>query len=211
MHRASAIFSSLIVPFLFVLPSTAQAQIKQPGQHPHYAFELEPHFTFQWDHGPDYYGSEGVGLGLRASIPLFHNGPIPSINNNMAITFGLDWVHFGYDRNAACVRFRGGFCNNNWDFSANALWFPVALQWNFFVHKSISVFGEVGLAFAHTRYSWAQPCPQSPNGLCEYRDSSTRFPYFVFYPGARFMLSDSIGITVRVGYPHLTAGASFLF
>jgi hypothetical protein len=37
--------------------------------------------------GPD---SEGFGAGFRASIPLFHNGPIDTINNNMAITFGFD-------------------------------------------------------------------------------------------------------------------------
>jgi hypothetical protein len=206
MRRSLAFLSPLLALF-FAAP--AFAQIKQPGAHPHYGFELEPHLTFQWDHGPAYYGSEGVGLGLRAAIPLFHNGPIPKINNNMAISFGLDWVHFGYDRGAACRRYRGGFCDD-WDFTANAFWFPVTLQWNFFVHKSISVFGEVGLAFVHTRYSWAEPCG-SPNGLCEVSDSSTRFPYFVFYPGARFMLSDTIGITVRVGYPHLTAGVSFLF
>jgi hypothetical protein len=208
MHRALA-FLSLLFAIALASPGFAQAVIKQPGAHTRYGVELEPHFTFQWDNGPDYYADDGVGLGMRVGIPLFHNGPIPQINNSMAISFGLDWVHFGYDRNAACRRYRGAYCDD-WDFSANSLWFPVTLQWNFYVHKSITVFGEVGFAIRHSRYSWLEPCAGGPAGYCEYTDSSTRFPYFVFYPGARFMLSDAIGITVRVGYPHFTAGVSFL-
>jgi hypothetical protein len=199
-------FIQFVIPVLACLLSRpAAAQIKQPGSHPRYGFELEPHLTVEWDGGPSYYGREGVGLGLRASIPLFHNGPIDKINNNMAISFGLDWVHFSYDRARTCREFRDFYCD---DFDANAFWLPVTLQWNFFVHKRISVFGEVGLAIVHENYSWARPCA---GGFCEYRDSATHFPRFVFYPGARFMLSDSIGITVRLGYPHLTAGVSFLF
>jgi hypothetical protein len=204
--------SHLLLPLLVcVLPRLAAAQvIKQPGAHPHYSFELEPHLTVQWDGGgPAYFGREGVGLGLRASIPLFHNGPIDTINNNMAITFGLDWVHFGYDRARACRDIRDFYCDG--DYSANAFWLPVALQWNFFVHKRISVFGEVGLAILHETWSWARPCAGTPNGFCDYRDSDTSLVNFVFYPGARFMVSDTIGFTVRLGYPHLTLGASFLF
>jgi hypothetical protein len=194
-----------------LLARPAAAQIKQPGAHPRYSFELEPHLTVGWaGPGPAHLRREGVGVGLRASIPLFHNGPIDSINNNMAITFGLDWVHFGYDRGRACRDFRDFACDQ--DLSASAFWLPVALQWNFFVHKRISVFGEVGLAIRHETWAWARPCgPGSPEPWCEYRESETRFLNFVFYPGARFMLSDTIGITLRVGYPHLTAGVSFLF
>lgn len=203
--------SYLAIPALccaFARP--AAAQIKQPGSHTRYSFELEPHLTVEWAGGPDYFGDEGVGLGLRASIPLFHNGPIDSINNNMAITFGVDWVHFGYDRGRACRDFRGIYCDQ--DFSANAFWLPVGLQWNFFVHKRISVFGEVGLAIVHENWAWSRPCgPGAGAPFCEYRESDTRLLNMVFYPGARFMLSDNIGLTLRLGYPHLTAGASFLF
>jgi hypothetical protein len=193
-----------------LLARPAAAQIKQPGAHPKYSLELEPHLTVEWDGGPAYFGRDGVGLGLRASIPLFHNGPIDSINDSMAISFGLDWVHFSYDRARACHDFRDFYCDH--EFSANAFWLPVTLQWNFFVHKRIRVFGEVGLAIVHTNWSWARPCPPgSVEPVCEYRESDTDFVNFVFYPGARFMLSDSIGLTLRIGYPHLPAGASFLF
>jgi hypothetical protein len=32
----------------------------------------------------------------------------------------------------------------------------------------------------------------------------------MFEGGARFMIADTIGFTLRVGWPHLTAGMSFL-
>ena len=157
-----------------------------------------------------HYSNEGVGLGLRASIPLFHNGPITTINNSMAITFGVDWLHFGYDHHLACRDLPGPRCED-YDFSANAFWFPVAVQWNFFVHRRISVFGELGLAVVHERANWACPCPEAPDGWCDYSDSHTDFAEFIFYPGARFMLSDNFGFTVRLGYPYVTLGASLFF
>jgi hypothetical protein len=204
-----------IVPAVLMLATTsllaqpAAAQIKQPGAHPDYSVELEPHLTVAWDRGPRHFNDEGVGVGFRASIPLFHNGPITSINNSMAITFGLDWVHFAYDRDRACRELRGVYCDEH-DFTANAFWLPVALQWNFFVHRRISVFGELGVALVHERWSWARPCPGAPGPICDYDDSDTDFAELVFSPGARFMLSDHVGFTVRIGYPHLTLGASFL-
>jgi len=188
----------------------AHAQIKEPGAHTHYSVELEPHLTFGWAGAPVHYAAEGFGLGLRASIPLFHNGPVTSINNNMAITFGVDWLHFGYDHRVACHDFPGPECDGH-DFYANAFWLPVALQWNFFVHRRISVFGELGLAIVHERYSWARACPGAPGTFCDYTGTDTDFAEFIFYPGARFMVSDNVGFTVRVGFPHITLGASFLF
>jgi len=188
----------------------AAAQIKEPGAHPHYAVELEPHLTVAWDRGPHDFADDGIGAGLRASIPFFHNGPITTINNSLAITFGIDWVHFGYDHARACRDFPEPFCDDH-DYSANAFWLPVAVQWNFFVHRRISVFGEVGLALVHERWSWARPCPGAPGSLCDYTDSDTDFAEPIFYPGARFMLSDNFAFTLRLGYPHLTLGASLLF
>ena len=201
-----------VVPGIFVslLAHPALAQVKEPGAHPHYSVELEPHFVFGWAGAPHHFSDDGVGIGLRASIPLFHNGPITSINDNMAITFGIDWLHFGYDYDEWCHDYPGPGCDNR-DFSANAFWLPVAVQWNFFVHRRISVFGELGLAIAHERWSYARPCPDDHNVLCDYSDTHTDFAELVFYPGARFMLSDNFGFTVRLGFPHVTLGVSFLF
>jgi len=198
-----------IAPALFVLmlAAPAPAQIKEPGAHPQYAVEIEPHLTLGWTDAPHHFAGDGVGLGLRASIPLMHNGPIPSINNSLAITFGLDWLRFGYDHGYGCRDLPGPACDD-YDYSADAFWVPVAVQWNFFVHRRISVFGELGLAVAHERWSWARPCPDAPGAFCSYRDSHTSFAELVFYPGARFMISDRFGLTVRIGFPHVTLGAS---
>ncbi|HEU5073550.1 MAG TPA: hypothetical protein VFU02_05245, partial [Polyangiaceae bacterium] len=75
--------------------SAAFAQIKQPGAHLNYSAELEPQGVLQWD-GPSGF-DEGLGVGFRAAIPLFHNGPIEKINNNMAIGFGFHWAFFEDD------------------------------------------------------------------------------------------------------------------
>src|ERR1700742_955133 len=71
---------------------TARAQIKEPGNHPKYAVELEPHFLAHWDE--PYWGGDGIGVGLRASIPIIEDGPVTTINNSLAIGFGFDWAHF---------------------------------------------------------------------------------------------------------------------
>src|SRR5205814_2106864 len=74
-----------------LLARPASAQIKQPGAHPKYAVELEPHFAVQWAY--TVWDNTGIGVGLRASIPVIQNGPITTINNNLAIGFGFDWAH----------------------------------------------------------------------------------------------------------------------
>jgi hypothetical protein len=71
----------------------ASAQIKEPGNHPKYGVEFEPHFLAQWS-GP-YWGDAGIGAGLRVSIPIIDDGPVTTINNSFAIGFGFDWAHFG--------------------------------------------------------------------------------------------------------------------
>ena len=69
--------------------SHIQTQVKQPGAHPIYAVELEPHLLVQHSH--DWHGDdEGIGIGIRASIPIIDNGPIRTINNSLAIGFGLE-------------------------------------------------------------------------------------------------------------------------
>ena len=44
-----------------LLAGSAEAQIKNPGAHPRYSLELDPHLTLQHDRGP--FTDEGVGLG----------------------------------------------------------------------------------------------------------------------------------------------------
>jgi len=188
-------------------PARAESIIRNPGDHPLYGVELEPHAVFQYVFAPDFMGHLGFGAGLRASIPFLGNGPIETINNNMAISFGGDWVHFSRDWCA------GGHPNAAWPgghgCSANAFWFPVAVQWNFFLTDIISVFGEPGLALVYNWVSGWEPCSNPASPACEYHRSHFEIE-FAGWGGARFLLGKSVALTVRVGTPSMTLGASFL-
>lgn len=54
---------------VLLLGTSAHAQIKEPGNHPDYSVELEPHGVLDWGFGPDW-GSDGFGVGARATIPI---------------------------------------------------------------------------------------------------------------------------------------------
>src|SRR5262245_23691140 len=116
-----------------LLAGSASAQIKNPGAHENYAAELEPHLVVQWAEEPAW-DDEGFGVGFRASIPLVDNGPVTTINNNMAIGFGLDWAHFDDPCNVVNLNLDDDAC------SANDFWVPVVVQWNFFFSDLISAF-----------------------------------------------------------------------
>jgi hypothetical protein len=193
-----------LVLALLAASSTAQARsvIKNPGAHPDYSVELEPHLVLDWAGapGPD---AEGLGVGLRASIPLFHNGPISTINNNMAIGFGLDWTYAS--RPCRPDRARAIYWDD--DCSINSYWFPVVLQWNFFLTDVVSVFGEPGLSFVHYRWNHWERC-WSP-GYCNADGNDTRVRP-VFWAGGRFLVSKTFGFVVRLGVPSITAGVTVL-
>jgi hypothetical protein len=187
------------------LDAGAASVIKRPGAHPKYSVELEPHGLIQY--GDTRFGDAGFGLGFRASIPIIDNGPITKINNSMGISFGIDWSHIedncGYYFGQR--RF-GGFDYRGWDCTSNQLWFPVVWQWNFWLTDIISVFGELGFALRHETVSIDDPVCDA-YGDCDDSDLDLR-PFFS--PGARFMFGDTVGLTVRLGWPMLTVGASFL-
>jgi hypothetical protein len=73
----------------------------------------------------------------------------------------------------------------------------------------ISVFGEPGFAIAHRRWSWEWYCAGTAGVRCDYDESDTD-PEFVFWGGARFMFSDTVGAVVRVGTPYVSAGLTIL-
>jgi len=200
-RAAQRLFAPLLcLVALLVSPAVhAEGIIKRPGDHPHYGVELEPHVVGQYDETP--YTDGGFGLGLRAAIPFVHNGPIPQINNNIGITFGFDWVHFGYDHRCD-GRGTVGFPTD--DCSATNLWFPVTGQWNFFLTPIISVFGEFGLAARYTRWNYEGTCVD-----CNYHYSHFDFFEPVFFAGGRFMFSRNVGLMVRLGWPYVSVGAAF--
>lgn len=183
----SSLLTSLALAFT---PARADAQIKSPGHHPHYVVELEPHLVWQWNND-EAANDDGIGIGGRASIPILQDGPIRTINNNLAISFGLDWAHFPdcrYDR--VCTE--------------DDIWVPVVMQWNFFLTPMISIFPEFGLAFRDALFGYDDP--YCDNHDC--RHSSLRV-YPAFWFGGRFHINDTIALVLRLGTPSLHFGVSF--
>jgi hypothetical protein len=186
----SAAFSAAVA---LTWPDLAGAQIKQPGNHPRYSVELEPHLLLQ--HSDDWYAdSGGYGLGVRASIPLLHNGPISTINNSLALGFGADVAFF----DSCNARFR--------DCDARMIWLPVVGQWNFFFTPVVSVFGELGVSIVHRSADWEGGC------LGDIDCDDTELDLFrpLFFGGGRFLFSRSVGMVVRLGTPYVSLGADFL-
>jgi hypothetical protein len=184
------------------MQARAQSIIKQPGMHPVYSVDLEPHLVFALDDTP-YYGGGGLGLGARVTIAFLRNGPIQHINNDMGIGLGLDWVAWGG-------------CRRNWwypyntpytDCSTYEVYLPLALQWNFYLTDIITVYGEPGFAIRYAHVSWTLPGPN--NIPVEYTDHVTD-PVPIIAGGAKFMFGRTIGLNVRLGWPYCSVGASFL-
>jgi hypothetical protein len=200
-------FFSLILSLAILLlgrgaRADEQSIIKQPGDHPRYAVEIEPHVVFAAFLPRA--GNTGFGLGGRFSIPLVHNGFVSTINNNVAIGFGLDWIHYN-----GCYRgyyFVNGYCSD-----LNSFVLPVVLQWNFFLSTHWSVFGEPGLALTYASYQGdclAYDNAGRPIGpSCP---STLNVEPFVFFVGGRYHFSESVALTMRVGYPYFSVGASFM-
>jgi hypothetical protein len=171
-------------------PGSARADdtIKRPGDHPAYSVEVEPHVLLGWD---DVYASDGFGVGGRFSIPIVANGFVPQINNSVAIGFGLDILH--YD---SC--WYAGNC------SANYIHIPVVMQWNFYVAKQWSVFGEPGLVIFH---GFISDCPGAVRN-CPVGPRETSLEP-ALYLGGRYHFNDKVSLTMRIGFPSISVGVSF--
>jgi hypothetical protein len=168
MTRAPAVASAFVVVVASCIPAIAHADehsvIKNPGDHPSYIFEAEPHAILGFA-GP-FENAASVGLGFRGTINIA-DGFVRSINDSVGIGFGLD---FGFEGDGR-------------------VFVPIVLQWNFWLTTHISVFGEPGIAFG--------------NG-----PDQNVFP--AFFAGARFHFTERIALTVRLGYPDVSVGVSFL-
>jgi len=183
---------------LFAAP--AHAQIKQPGAHPKYTVELEPHFLVQWSYTS--WNTDGIGVGGRVSIPVIDNGPVTTINNSLAVGFGFDWAHFD-DNCGVYFGYRGP---GGYSCTGNHFWFPAVAQWNFFFTPVVGAFAELGFAIQHA--SDEVVCaPGTP--VCSLSETYTRVRP-VFLVGPRFILTNAFAITLRIGIPYLTIGGSFL-
>ncbi len=187
-------------------PARAQSTIRNPGTHPNYAVELEPHALLGPFDPPGATIGTGLGAGLRATIPIVKNGFIETINNSVGISFGFDWLHYSSGHDVAvgpCARYIIGPNNTlicaqvagPYGGPANYVYFPVALQWNFWLHEKFSAFGEPGFV---VYYRKAQYEPNSNVGLAP-----------LFDVGGRWHFSDVAALTFRFGYPAFSLGVSF--
>jgi hypothetical protein len=107
-------------------PARADSTISQPGAHPSYAFEAEPHFFFGLP-PPGQVAGQGFGPGFRGTVTLLQNGLVKSIDDSVGLGFGADWIAFTNKK--------------------ASIWVPIVLQWNFWLTQRVSVFGEPGVGF----------------------------------------------------------------
>jgi hypothetical protein len=134
---------------------------------------LHPDYVFEAEpHGllaP--YAKWVPGIGFRGTVRVLHNGFIPSINNSIGVGFGADWVDKG-------------------------VWIPVVMQWNFWLSRNWSVFGEPGVSF------------RAGHGLEGKHDD--HLGILGLWAGGRYHFSDRVTLTMRVGRPTFSVGVSFL-
>lgn len=188
---------------LVLAPAAARADemiIESPGQHRHYVVEIEPHADLAiFDVGRDV---TGFGLGGRFSFPVVQDGFVDSINNSVAIGAGLDWLSY-----SGCYGLRFGDCSN-----ISAFWVPVVLQWNFYLSKGWSVFGEPGLSFSHVNYgdNCADTYVNDQIVTVDCGGGSKNRVRGAFWAGGRWHFSESKTLTMRLGFDYWTVGVSFL-
>ena len=177
---------TLVLAALVARPAAARGSIKSPGDHPDYVFEAEPHFSVGY--------AGGFGPGFRGTVVILDNGFIPTLNNSVGIGAGVEWLFYSTDcegppQDRVCDR-------------VGDVMVPIVIQWNFWLARHFSVFGEPGIALHFHR---------GPKGNDFQPD-----PFTVF-GGARVHFSDSVALTLRLGAPQLfhhdsvlSLGVSFL-
>ena len=153
-----------------------------------YPLEVEPHFTFGAE---NVYGQTGFGAGVRLGIPIVYS-LLRRVPDNLAIDFGADIVH--YDN-----------CYFPDRCGANYFMFPVTAQWNVFLLRRVSVFGEAGL-FVYKGFIDA--CAPGDGPACSPPSDFGILPSLAV--GARVHMGDNVSFTARIGYPTITLGLSFL-
>lgn len=131
---ASAASAALMVTAAAPHQAQAQAIIGHPGQHGTKT-EIELHGILNYGCGWNHCWGGAWGLGARIGIPLMPNGPVPSINNSLALGIGLDALVYTW--------------GDRWNRGFGAALEPVVsvnAQWNFYFFGAFSMFLEGGVA-----------------------------------------------------------------
>ena len=203
MNKQLALIAGFACVWVLLGADIASAQINRSGGHRKYSAEIEPHLVLQWSNTPGW-NNDGIGVGLRGSIPVIESGPVTTINNSLAVGFGLDWAHFGDQCDY-------GYFKNNYNGACggDTFWLPVVLQWNFYFSDLISAFPELGLALEHSSFDFDGNFCGGGNNRYACGWSGGTHLELVFWLGIRFHLADSVALTLRLGTPSVLIGASF--
>jgi hypothetical protein len=175
---------------------TSEAEVKTtpPGEgprarwHPKYGAEIEGHGVVA---GLDKYQA-GLGAGVRVSVPIWSHAPFKSIDDDVSFGIGLDWVRYGAykprEPNGSTVLTYGYYI-------------PISLQWNVWLGARVSLFVEPTVIYRFATYPHG--CASGP---CV--DTTRVLP--TGFVGMRFRILDRLALTMRVGWPMFTLGASWL-
>ncbi len=207
------------VALLLATPALAQLDPDPRPGHLDYAIEIESHALVSVVDPRDVYSSEAAGLGLRLSIPVADDGWLPSADDLVAVSLGLDWARYEAEACASwgaprCTKsvpgvtapdgFVGGVAPapicveavgvaDRASVPADYFFLPIAMQWSFWPLESLSIFIEPGMV-AYL----ASPRPGSPDfGV---------HPSFTL--GVRGQFGSRTTLTLRLGYPTLSLGVS---
>jgi hypothetical protein len=167
-----------------------------------YDFEVEPHLVLGTAPPGPGYGS-GAGIGVRGSVVILPEGFLPRVNDSVAVGFGLDIGHYagswainGY--RDQCLHYEPGpagtlVCTDvtSGGGTYNYFFVPVVMQWNFWLTRHFSAFGEPGIDIY---YLGSHGFNFGPAG----------------YVGGRVKLTERMTLTGRIGYPTLAIGVSFM-
>lgn len=170
--------------------------LEDPGRHPNYDIDIEGHGVLGTFGGPNPDDGVGWGFGLRGTYELVDNGFIETINNTFGISAGIDYLHWGSARvTTNCVPAVGGTLNcelRRRTFEEVIV--PVTAQWNFWITRDFwSVFGEPGIAMRFRT------------------NADNNFEPLVFFAGGRLHFADDFTLTLRVGYPYISLGATWIY
>jgi hypothetical protein len=206
--RCIGVCCALATAALLVSESAAaQSTIRRPGDHPDYSVELEPRLLFAPFDPPGERDGSGLGFGLHLTIPIVRNGFIQTINNSVGIGFGVDWVHYdgsdvtlGYCSHYAYIANQTGkVCTEvggHVGGPSNYFYFPLVMQWNFWLSDDFSVFGEPGFSIYYEK--------------AEYESRSHVGADPILEAGGRWHFARWAALTLRMGYPVLSLGVSML-
>lgn len=140
------------------------------------------------------------GIGGRADIPIVPDGLIEGVDDELAISPGIDVFFYSFSR----------YCHRGVCYAGDqtvAIWPLIAAQWNFYINELWSLFPELGLVMLinddYYYYGYY-------DDDVYYADRAAVYirPFISF--GARYHFNDRNALLFRIGWPAgLQVGITF--